>query len=189
MARYYFINSQGTQIGPVERDDMLRFGITRDTLVWREGAPAWISAGQEPDLASYFASVPPAPPIPPVPPTPPVPPVPPTVPASTASASVSAGQVAADAPMAYIDFEYPGYWAAVDWTMKLFVNNQLVEQFMFKDPAKFTIPVAPGKINLRAKLSFRSDRMTLNVEPGKRYQVFLTYNRFWGSISLHQRKL
>ena len=88
MARYYFINSQGTQIGPVERDDMLRFGITRDTLVWREGAPAWISAGQEPDLASYFASVPPAPPIPPVPPTPPVPPVPPTVPASTASAKV-----------------------------------------------------------------------------------------------------
>ena len=58
MARYYFINSQGTQIGPVERDDMLRFGITRDTLVWREGAPAWISAGQEPDLASYFATMP-----------------------------------------------------------------------------------------------------------------------------------
>ena len=46
----------------MERDDMLRFGITRDTLVWREGAPAWISAGQEPDLASYFATMPPPPP-------------------------------------------------------------------------------------------------------------------------------
>ena len=70
MARYYFINSQGAQIGPVERDDMLRFGIKRDTLVWREGAPAWIAADKEPDLASHFATVPPPPP-PPVPPTPP----------------------------------------------------------------------------------------------------------------------
>ena len=64
MARYYFINSQGTQIGPVGRDDMLRFGITRDTLVWREGAPSWIAAGQDPDLASYFATMPPPPPPP-----------------------------------------------------------------------------------------------------------------------------
>lgn len=186
MARYYFINSQGTQIGPVERDDMLRFGITRDTLVWREGAPSWIAAGQEPDLVSHFASVPP--PLPPVPPVPPIPPVPPSVSAPTVSAPASSGQVTSDASMAYIDFEYPGYWAAVDWTIKLFVNNQLVEQFMFKDPAKFTIPVASGKISLRARLSFRSDRLTLDVEPGKRYRIFLTYNRFWGSISLHHRK-
>lgn len=91
-------------------------------------------------------------------------------------------------PQSFIDFEYPGYWAAVDWTMKLYVNGAQVREFSFKNPDKFSIPVPPGEVKLRAKLSFRSDSIKFNVQPGMRYQVFLTYNRFWGSISLHLRK-
>lgn len=64
MSRFYFINAQGAQIGPIEKENMLKEGITRTTLVWKEGAPNWIPAAQEPELADYFAS----PVIPPVPP-------------------------------------------------------------------------------------------------------------------------
>lgn len=91
-------------------------------------------------------------------------------------------------PQAFIDFEYPGYFAAIDFTIKLFVNGSQVRAFSFKNPDKFVIPVNPGEVILRAKLSFRSDSLKLKVEPGKRYQVFLTYNRFWGSIALNVRK-
>ena len=91
-------------------------------------------------------------------------------------------------PQAFIDFEYPGYFAAIDFTIKLFVNGTQVRAFSFKKPDKFVIPVTPGEVKLKAKLSFRSDSLKLKVEPGKRYQVFLTYNRFWGSISLNVRR-
>lgn len=66
MSRFYFINEQGTQIGPIEREHLLKSGITRTTLVWKEGSPNWIPADQEPELAEYFASTytSPVPPIP-----------------------------------------------------------------------------------------------------------------------------
>lgn len=76
----------------------------------------------------------------------------------------------------------------MDWSMKLFINGEVVRKFSFKNPDKFSIPVSPGTVKLRAKLSFRSSTLKIDVKPGMRYQVFLTYNRFWGSISLHLRK-
>lgn len=64
MARFFFINAQGTQVGPVDKETLMKSGITRNTLVWKEGAPNWIAAAQEPELSSYFAQVPPAIPTP-----------------------------------------------------------------------------------------------------------------------------
>lgn len=67
MARFYFINEQGTQIGPIEREHLLKSGITSTTLVWKEGTPNWIPAAQEPELAEYFAAPSYTPPVPPMP--------------------------------------------------------------------------------------------------------------------------
>lgn len=61
MAKYYFLNAQQQQMGPVEKTDLVPFGVTRETLVWTEGMPTWTPAGQVMDLADIFVSVPPAP--------------------------------------------------------------------------------------------------------------------------------
>ena len=57
MSRFFFINAQGAQIGPIEKEDMLKIGITPATLVWKEGTDNWITADKEHELDEYFASL------------------------------------------------------------------------------------------------------------------------------------
>ncbi|MDD6890203.1 MAG: DUF4339 domain-containing protein [Bacteroidales bacterium] len=57
MSRFFFINAQGAQIGPIEKDEMLKIGITPSTLVWKEGTDNWITADKEHELDEYFASL------------------------------------------------------------------------------------------------------------------------------------
>lgn len=73
MSRFYYIDPRGAQIGPIERDDLLKVGISRITLVWKEGTQGWIPAEQEPELAKAFATPEKYPPTPSVPPPPPAP--------------------------------------------------------------------------------------------------------------------
>ena len=42
---------------------MLDYGLTRDTLVWRSGMPQWQKAGNMPELAHLFSNIPPQQPI------------------------------------------------------------------------------------------------------------------------------
>lgn len=69
----------GQQYGPYDYKTLKSFvptgQLTKDTLVWQQGMPAWLPAGQVPELQGLFA---PATPVPPIPPTPSAPPVPPT---------------------------------------------------------------------------------------------------------------
>lgn len=63
MKYYAIINGQ--QIGPVEEYQLKEMGVTKDTLVWREGMPQWQAAGSLPELGYLFIGVPPTPPVPP----------------------------------------------------------------------------------------------------------------------------
>jgi membrane protease subunit (stomatin/prohibitin family) len=62
-----FIAVNGQQVGPVSAADLparVAAGeLTRETLVWREGMPAWAPASSVPDVAALFGAVPP--PLPP----------------------------------------------------------------------------------------------------------------------------
>lgn len=60
MSQYYYINAQGTQVGPTEASQLTSV-ITSKTLVWREGMTNWVPAGTIPELA---ALVPPSIPVP-----------------------------------------------------------------------------------------------------------------------------
>ncbi|MBD3243469.1 MAG: DUF4339 domain-containing protein [Chitinivibrionales bacterium] len=59
----YYVAQQGKQTGPFDAATvagMVTSGtVTRETLVWRKGMPAWEAAGKLDDLRSYFESVPP----------------------------------------------------------------------------------------------------------------------------------
>ncbi|MGP1539029.1 SPFH domain-containing protein [Bacteroides pyogenes] len=69
---YVYLNNQqaGPYDMPILQQLVIRGVLTRQTLVWKEGMPAWATAETVPELQSLFASVPPpVPPVPPVPPT------------------------------------------------------------------------------------------------------------------------
>lgn len=59
MAQYYYIDSQMRQCGPLMPQDLVNAGITRDTMVWCDGMPAWATAGSIPELHPYFQAGPP----------------------------------------------------------------------------------------------------------------------------------
>ncbi|HYE19323.1 MAG TPA: SPFH domain-containing protein [Tepidisphaeraceae bacterium] len=62
-AAAYFVGVGGKQAGPFDVATLAamasRGEIGRDTLVWKNGMPAWTKAGEVSDLAGVFASVPP----------------------------------------------------------------------------------------------------------------------------------
>ncbi len=62
---YYYTDSKGNHVGPFDKDALKKMGITRATLVWREGWPTWIAAEKVPELADIFIEMPPVPPTPP----------------------------------------------------------------------------------------------------------------------------
>ncbi len=66
-AAEWYVGVGGQQQGPFDLNalasQVASGGLTRDTLVWKNGMAAWIAAGQVPELSSAFAAVPP--PLPP----------------------------------------------------------------------------------------------------------------------------
>ena len=71
----YMVTANGQQFGPFnmpQLQQMVQNGqLTAQTYVWKQGMPNWELAGNVPELASLFGTVPP--PTPPAPPTPPMP--------------------------------------------------------------------------------------------------------------------
>ncbi|MBN2445784.1 MAG: SPFH domain-containing protein [Phycisphaerae bacterium] len=66
-AAAFFVAINNQQSGPFDHNALQQYAasgqLTRETLVWKQGMPNWIPAGQVPDLQSLFASAPP--PLPP----------------------------------------------------------------------------------------------------------------------------
>ena len=44
----YFIYFQGKQVGPLEKEDLLKYGLNRDSYVWVVGTPSWVAASTIP---------------------------------------------------------------------------------------------------------------------------------------------
>jgi TM2 domain-containing membrane protein YozV len=51
----FFIAIDGVQRGPFKREELLAQGLQPHTLVWADGMPSWVEAGQIPALASLFS--------------------------------------------------------------------------------------------------------------------------------------
>ena len=56
----YYYDKAGEICGPVSADDLLEFGITRKTLIWKKGMEAWQSADSISELQNRFLDLPPA---------------------------------------------------------------------------------------------------------------------------------
>jgi len=62
----FFVSIGGQQAGPFDMNTLKNMitqnQITRETYVWKEGMASWLAAGQVPEVAVLFGSVPPPPP-------------------------------------------------------------------------------------------------------------------------------
>lgn len=58
MANYYLSNDGNVRQGPFPDEELLRNGMTPNSLVWRKGMPGWKRAGEVLELAGYFAAQP-----------------------------------------------------------------------------------------------------------------------------------
>lgn len=54
MEKYYYLDANRNQCGPIEVTQFANCGITDQTFVWREGMPDWKRAGELPELAAYI---------------------------------------------------------------------------------------------------------------------------------------
>lgn len=63
----YYVAVNGQQSGPFDMTALTQFAaqgqFTQQSMVWKQGMAAWTAAGQVPELAGVFSSVPP--PLPP----------------------------------------------------------------------------------------------------------------------------
>lgn len=61
MDSYYYLDSNNKQCGPVSSVDLLRMGISPQTMVWKQGMSNWMPASSLPELSHLFQSAPPPP--------------------------------------------------------------------------------------------------------------------------------
>lgn len=59
MTRYFYINSEGKQVGPLTLDELRFKQIKKETLVWTQGMPQWKPAYELESLQPLFATPPP----------------------------------------------------------------------------------------------------------------------------------
>lgn len=64
MKKFYYI-SDGQQLGPHTSQELIQFGITKDTQIWCDGMTNWDAAGHHPELQNLFVAATPPPPPPP----------------------------------------------------------------------------------------------------------------------------
>lgn len=50
----YFAIINNVKVGPLRPEELVRLGMGRDTLVWREGMTEWMPAWRLPELDAYF---------------------------------------------------------------------------------------------------------------------------------------
>lgn len=54
METYYYLDTNSQQQGPISESELIQYGVTRGTQVWREDMSDWQSAGSVPELSGIF---------------------------------------------------------------------------------------------------------------------------------------
>ena len=62
--QYFFLDDNGNQKGPVDKDQLIANGVKSTTMVWRAGMAGWMPASNVEDLKGLFNSPPPVNPPP-----------------------------------------------------------------------------------------------------------------------------
>ena len=69
MENYFYLNEKNEQKGPASPEELIKNGITKSTLVWKNGMAQWLPAGDIPEINQLFENAtttpPPYPPVPP----------------------------------------------------------------------------------------------------------------------------
>ena len=50
MENYFYLNEKNEQKGPVSPEELIRNGVTKNSLVWKNGMAQWLPAGEVPEI-------------------------------------------------------------------------------------------------------------------------------------------
>ena len=59
MENYFYLNEKNEQKGPISPEELISNGVTKNTLVWKNGMAQWLPAGEVHELAKLFTKPPP----------------------------------------------------------------------------------------------------------------------------------
>jgi len=59
MEQYYYIDKNGQQQGPIIANELPRYGVTKNTQVWKQGMANWQTVENLRDLSALFPPTPP----------------------------------------------------------------------------------------------------------------------------------
>lgn len=63
MERFFYLNSNNEQAGPISPTEFDRYGVNESSMIWKQGMPNWMRAGQIPELLPYLRPSTPPPPV------------------------------------------------------------------------------------------------------------------------------
>jgi len=55
--QYFYIDTNQQQQGPVAVNELIKFGVSRNTMVWKQGMNNWQPVGTLPELAGMFPPI------------------------------------------------------------------------------------------------------------------------------------
>lgn len=56
MENYFYLNEKNEQKGPISPEELISNGVTKNTLVWKNGMAQWLPAGEVHELAKLFTN-------------------------------------------------------------------------------------------------------------------------------------
>lgn len=81
-----------------------------------------------------------------------------------------------------LHIEWEGKWMLADTSVDLYVNNQLVGKYSFKDGFSVDVPILSATTEITVKCGFRTAEHTFTFEPHQDYTLSLAYSRFTGGL-------
>ena len=57
MENYFYLNEKNEQKGPISPEELISNGVTKNTLVWKNGMAQWLPAGEVHELAKLFTNL------------------------------------------------------------------------------------------------------------------------------------
>lgn len=78
--------------------------------------------------------------------------------------------------------EWEGKWMLTDTSVDLYVNNQLIGKYSFKEGFAVDIPIPSANTEVTVKCGFRTAKHTFVFKPHQDYTCNLAYSRFTGGL-------
>ena len=81
-----------------------------------------------------------------------------------------------------LHIEWKGKWMIIDTSVDLYVNDQLIGKYSFKNGFTVDVPIPSPRTEITVKCGFRTVKHTFTFKPHQDYTLSLAHSRFTGGL-------